>query len=241
MPRQFSKLRSVLVCIGFILGCSPSPMQSDEPRGGPTGIEFHFSPSGDVVGFDLLITRTSCAGENIEPFLVEESVEPDTAMQGAGTFVYLEPGCYDIAVLPKTENGAVSTICVMATWDQFVVVGGHTTEVMLGAVCENEPRGALDVSIATTADATRAHIRVLRVSCVGEPIDALEFVETTGAENLDKPFDNVLFLLPPGCYEVEAKPLDGVGVPVAACLPLTTEAFVIDGAMTEVSAAFVCP
>jgi len=241
MPNFFLRTACVIACAYATLGCNTAkselPNEPGEPESG--ALQVYFTPRANISSLELIISRVTCVGEPVAPQVIEETITTIDA-NVVDAFVYLEPGCYDILAIPRAANGLPSASCDAVTNDGVIIVGGHTTEESLILNCENPEQGVLDVYVRTGASAPRAKLEVKRVSCAGEPFAAVEFVKTTAPSLADSLAVNEAFLVPPGCYEVVASPLDAIGTAVADCPSTQQTSIVFDGWTTEVGTEFVC-
>jgi hypothetical protein len=63
-------------------------------------------------------------------------------------FQVVDPGCYNVEVIPLDENGEPPQMCFPAHKDNIVVEEGQTTEIFLMIQCLDEDQGAIDVIAA---------------------------------------------------------------------------------------------
>ena len=161
------RLQICLVALATLVlaGCATDPSESTGAR-----LSVDYFGDTDVVGFHFDIERVSCNNlDSFEPFsasanvdlvdgifpgmvsLVEQSLDPDSRHLGSDFFLSLEPGCYDIDVVPASDiqgdSWTPSTDCGIAGADGVEVVAGSTAEVTLISQCLGDAIGALDTLV----------------------------------------------------------------------------------------------
>jgi hypothetical protein len=148
-----------------LTGCATDTSESTGAR-----LSVDYFGDTDVVGLHFEIERVSCDSfDTFEPFsvsanadlvdgifpgmidLVEQSLDPDSRHLGSDFFLSLEPGCYDIDVVPAASiNGDAwtpSTDCGIASADGVEVLPGQTAEATLISQCVGDAIGALDTLV----------------------------------------------------------------------------------------------
>jgi hypothetical protein len=216
-------------------------------------------PGTDVHGAKIVADRVSCGGESYEAFSTSVFVTWSPWEVADGTiddptldaFVSLEPGCYDLLVVPVKIGGAPSEQCSIAGVSNIAVFGGVPTQVIMVSQCKAaEKLGALDlVSILDgprtnyQGDVLGVNFSVERVSCNGESaptfkkvysgiLSTLGIEDPTGEE--PRRFVDMFLPLPGGCYDVVAQPTSERGQASSDCAAARAESVVLlDGKPTE--------
>ena len=148
-----------------LAGCAVDTTESTGAR-----LSVDYFGDTDVVGFHFEIERVSCDNlDSFEPFsvsanvdlldgifpgmisLVEQSLDPDSRHLGSDFFLSLEPGCYDVDVVPAAsidgDDWTPSTDCGIASADSVEVFPGQTAEATLISQCVGDAIGALDTLV----------------------------------------------------------------------------------------------
>ena len=157
---------SILAIAALALaGCATDTADSTGAR-----LSVDYFGDTDVVGFHFEVERVSCDALDVfEPFsvsanvdlvdgifpgmigLVEQHLDPASRHLGSDFFVSLEPGCYDIDVVPASEidgdDWTPSTDCGIASAEAVEVVAGQTAEATLISQCIGDAIGALDTLV----------------------------------------------------------------------------------------------
>ncbi len=145
---------SALVTAAALTTLSAGCKHEDALPGGTTanlaGVNMSLQASGDAAKIELVIKRVSCDKEPIQtPYTFVEIIDVSGASDAGHSihdkFVVLDPGCYDIVLLPLQADGTPSASCAPAGQQGVVVVDGYTTEIGFVEECKGKDKGGLDI------------------------------------------------------------------------------------------------